>query len=127
VPSAHRELAHLTSKQHTNVHRALELRPETVLKLLEECDAFRRPERFSELLLACQCDAQGRTGLEERPYRQRAYLESARILAASAQLSQEDMAGLNGPAIARALRERRLLALQSLKANAAGPQAAGEN
>ncbi len=120
VPTACRELAHLTSKQHTNVHRALELRPETVLKLLEECDAFRRPERFSELLLACQCDAQGRTGLEERPYRQRAYLESARILAASAQLPQEEMAGLNGPAIARALRERRLLALESLKANAAG-------
>lgn len=126
VPTACRELAHLTSKQHTNVHRALELRPETVLKLLEECDAFRRPERFSELLLACQCDAQGRTGLEEKPYRQRAYLESARILAASAQLSPEEMAGLNGPAIARALRERRLLALESLKANAAGPQATDE-
>jgi tRNA nucleotidyltransferase (CCA-adding enzyme) len=118
VPTAHRELAHMACKQHTNVHRALELRSDTVLKLLEECDAFRRPERFSELLLACQCDAQGRTGLEEKPYRQRAYLESARILAASAQLSEAEMTGLNGPAIARALRERRLLALSSLKANA---------
>ena len=65
VPTAHAELARMACKQHTNVHRALELRPETVLKLLEECDALRRPERFSELLLACQCDAQGRTGLED--------------------------------------------------------------
>ncbi len=115
VPVAHKELARMTCKQHTNVHRALQLRPETVLKLLEECDAFRRPERFSEMLLACQCDAQGRTGLEEAPYPQRDYLETARATAAAAQLSEEDRAGLNGPAIAAALRERRLAALSGIR------------
>jgi tRNA nucleotidyltransferase (CCA-adding enzyme) len=115
VPVAHKELARMTSKQHTNVHRALELRPETVLKLLEECDAFRRPERFSEMLLACQCDAQGRTGLEEKPYPQREYLEATRAAAAAAQLSEAELAGLGGPAIAAALRARRLAALTQMR------------
>jgi tRNA nucleotidyltransferase (CCA-adding enzyme) len=115
VPAAHKELARMSCKQHTNVHRARELRPETVLKLLEECDAFRRPERFSEMLLTCQCDAQGRTGLEENPYPQRDYLETARATAAAAQLSDEDRAGLNGPAIAAALREKRLAALTAIR------------
>jgi tRNA nucleotidyltransferase (CCA-adding enzyme) len=121
VPTAHAELARMTCKQHTNVHRALELRPETVLKLLEECDALRRPDRFSELLLACQCDAQGRTGLEEKPYPQRDYLEAARDAAAGAVLPPEEMKGLAGPAIARAIGGRRLQALTGLKAGRADP------
>jgi tRNA nucleotidyltransferase (CCA-adding enzyme) len=111
VPVAHRELARMTSKQHTNVHRALELRPETVVKFLEECDAFRRPERFREMLLACQCDSQGRTGFEERPYPQREYLDRALTMAAAVQLSEADREGLNGPAIAEALRAKRLEAM----------------
>ncbi|MEO6369227.1 MAG: multifunctional CCA addition/repair protein, partial [Steroidobacteraceae bacterium] len=115
VPVAHRELARMVCKQHTNVHRARALRPETVLKLLEECDAFRRPERFSEMLLTCQCDAQGRTGLEEEPYPQREYLDSARAVAAAVQLSEEDRAGLTGPAIASALRAKRLTALTATR------------
>jgi tRNA nucleotidyltransferase (CCA-adding enzyme) len=115
VPAAHRDLARMTCGQHTHVHRARELRPETVLKLLEECDAFRRPERFSEMLLACQCDAQGRTGLEENPYPQREYLETARATAAAAQLNEEARAGLNGPAIAAALRAKRLAALTAIR------------
>lgn len=113
VPVAHKELARMTCKQHTNVHRALELRPDTVLRLLEECDAFRRPERFREMLLACQCDAQGRMGLESRPYPQRGYLDAALTLAAAAQLSDAERAGANGPAIAAALRARRLAAIQA--------------
>ena len=115
VPVAFRELARMTSANHTNVHRALELRPETVLKLLEECDAFRRPERFGEMLLACQCDAQGRTGLEEQPYPQREYLEAARQKASAVQLTAEEMAGLSGPAISQKLRERRQAVLDMHK------------
>ncbi|MEO6080048.1 MAG: multifunctional CCA addition/repair protein [Steroidobacteraceae bacterium] len=115
VPVAHKELARMTCKQHTNVHRAMELRPETVLKLFEECDAFRRPERFREMLLACQCDAQGRTGLEEKPYPQREYLDAALSTAVAAQLSDEEREGLNGPAIAAALREKRLAALTVIR------------
>jgi len=120
VPAAHRDLARLACAQHTNVHRALELRPETVLKLLGECDALRRPERFSELLLACQCDAQGRTGLEENPYPQRAYLERARELAAAVALNEDERAGLEGPAIASALQARRQKVLEEHKRTALG-------
>jgi tRNA nucleotidyltransferase (CCA-adding enzyme) len=114
VPTAHRELARLTSKEHTNVHRALELRPETVLKLLEGSDAFRRPERFREMLLACQCDAQGRTGLEEKPYPQRQYLERAHATAAAVQMTVEELAQRTGPAIAQALHDKRLAAITQL-------------
>src|SRR5690606_27316419 len=108
VPTAHRELALLTSREHTNVHRALELRPETVVKLLENSDAFRRAGRFREMLLACQCDAQGRTGLEQRPYPQRDYLLAAQAAAAGVQLAPEDIEGREGPAIAERLRRKRL-------------------
>jgi tRNA nucleotidyltransferase (CCA-adding enzyme) len=114
VPNGHRELALLTARHHTNVHRALELRPATVLKLLESSDALRRPERFSELLLACEADARGRTGLESQPYPQREYLERARARAAAVTLSAEERAGLKGAEIGEQLRLRRLAALEAL-------------
>jgi tRNA nucleotidyltransferase (CCA-adding enzyme) len=119
VPAAHRELARMTAKQHTNVHRALQLRTDTTLGLLEECDAFRRPERFSELLLACQCDAQGRTGLEHKPYPQRDALEAARAVASAVQWADAERAGLSGPAIAAALRRKRLAALAAARVDSA--------
>ncbi len=117
VPTAYRELAHMTAKQHTNVHRALQLRTDTLLRLLEDCDAFRRAERFSEMLLACQCDAQGRTGLETNPYPQHDYLEAARAVASVVQLNETERAGLSGPAIAQALRNKRLFALSAARAD----------
>jgi tRNA nucleotidyltransferase (CCA-adding enzyme) len=117
VPTAYRELAHMTAKQHTNVHRAKELRTDTVLRLLENCDAFRRPERFSEMLMACQCDAQGRTGLEHDPYPQRDYLEAARAVATVVQLTDAERSGLNGAAIAETLRKKRLAALSAARAD----------
>src|SRR3982750_2510091 len=66
VPNHLRELAMLTARYHSHVHRAFELRAETVVKTLEGCDALRRPERFADFLLACEADARGRTGLEDR-------------------------------------------------------------
>ncbi len=117
VPTAYRELAHMTAKQHTNVHRALQLRTDTLLRLLEDCDAFRRAGRFSEMLFACQCDAQGRTGLETNPYPPRDYLEAARAVASVVQLGEAERAGLNGPAIAQTLRNKRLYALSAARAD----------
>jgi len=122
VPTALRELAHMTSRQHTNVHRALQLRTDTMLRLLEDCDAFRRPERFGHMLLACQCDAQGRTGLENKPYPQRDYLEAARAVASVVQLTEEDRTGKTGPAIAEMLRRKRLLALSAVRGDLAGDE-----
>jgi len=114
VPNAQRELAILAARHHTLVHRALELRPATVLTLLEECDAFRRPERFAELLLACEADARGRAGREQEPYPQAAYLAAAHATAAAATLSEDDRRGLEGKAIGAQVRRRRLTALATL-------------
>jgi tRNA nucleotidyltransferase (CCA-adding enzyme) len=115
VPNGYRELAVLGARHHAVVHRAAELRADTMLKLFEATDAFRRPERFAELLLVCESDARGRTGLETRPYPQAAYLQRARDAAAAATLSDEERAGLQGPAIGEKIRAKRLAAVTKVK------------
>ncbi|MEJ0006522.1 MAG: multifunctional CCA addition/repair protein [Steroidobacteraceae bacterium] len=115
APNECRELALLTSRQHTLVHRALELRAVTVMKLFAETDAFRRPERFAQLLLACECDARGRTGLESRTYPQSDYLREALTAAAAATLSAADRQGLAGPQIGAALAQRRLAVVAEVR------------
>ncbi len=115
VPNHLRELAIITSRYHTHVHRAQELRPATVLNTLESCDAFRRPERFADFLLACEADARGRTGLETRPYPQREYFARARERAAAVALTAEERAGLSGAQIGEELRRRRIGAIEELK------------
>jgi tRNA nucleotidyltransferase (CCA-adding enzyme) len=119
VPGAYRELAILAARQHTLVHRAGELKPETLLKLFETSDAFRRPERFAELLRACEADARGRTGRETEAYPQADYLLAAFAGAAAAALSEAARAGLSGPDIGAALRRQRLAAVTAVKADAA--------
>jgi tRNA nucleotidyltransferase (CCA-adding enzyme) len=115
APNDCRELALLTARHHTLVHRALELRAVTLMKLLTETDALRRPERFQELLLACECDARGRTGLESRPYPQADYLRQVQAAAAAANLGAEERQGLVGPQIGAALQERRLAAVTQVR------------
>ncbi len=97
VPADCRELAIAVARDHGNVHRALELRPATVVELLERVDAFRRPERFEEFLQACECDFHGRPGWEDKPYPQSEYLRQAlhaartidtRMVAQNAELAQ---------------------------------------
>ncbi len=68
VPADCRDLAVAVAREHGLVHRACELRPGTVVELLERVDAFRRPERFEEFLLACECDFRGRPGFEDKPF-----------------------------------------------------------
>jgi len=118
VPGTHRELAILAAREHTLVHRALELRPESVLKLLQECDAFRRPERFAELLQACEADARGRTGREAQPYPQAAYLKAALAAAGAVTIPEAERRGLKGPAIGAEMKRRRLAAVGEVKAAA---------
>ena len=76
VPKEYAALARLVCEHHTKLHRIKELRPMTLLDLLETIDAFRRPERLDRFLLACEADARGRTGLEDRTYPQKAYLKA---------------------------------------------------
>ncbi len=82
-PGQHAQLSRLVCEHHTKLHRVKELKPATVLNLLESLDAFRRPERLDKFLLACEADARGRTGLETRDYPQNAYLKTL-LLSASA-------------------------------------------
>lgn len=115
APNAYAALGVLAARYHTSIHRSLRLQPTTLLKLLEETDALRRPERFEELLLACEADARGRAGLETRPYPQADYLRRARELAAAVSLTEEDRARLKGPAAGLRIREQRVAALAVLK------------
>ncbi|MBH1987273.1 MAG: multifunctional CCA addition/repair protein [Burkholderiales bacterium] len=115
VPNDCRELAEVVAREHGNIHRSGELGAAALLRLLERCDALRKPDRFAEVLLACECDARGRLGFEDRPYPPRPRLGAALacVLAVdTAQVSAEALAaGLKGPAIGQAIgraREREL-------------------
>jgi tRNA nucleotidyltransferase (CCA-adding enzyme) len=114
VPNRFRELAVLVARHHGNVHKAAELKPQTVLRLLMSADALRQPERFDELLLACEADARGRKGLEGLRYSQadrfRAALRAARGVDA-AKIKAER--GLDGEALGRALHDERLAAVKA--------------
>jgi tRNA nucleotidyltransferase (CCA-adding enzyme) len=111
VPSDYRELALIVARFHGNVHRAQELRPATILEFFERADAFRRPERFAQALLACEADARGRTGFEGRDYPQRTYLTQARDAAAEVRPRAADLAAGDGIRIAAGLRQDRLAAI----------------
>jgi tRNA nucleotidyltransferase (CCA-adding enzyme) len=115
VPTHLRELAVITARFHTHVHRALELRPDTALRTLESCDALRRPERFADFLLACEADARGRTGLENREYPQRIYFTRMRDAATAVVLTPEERSGLSGEQIGQELRRRRVAAITKIR------------
>lgn len=117
IPNAYRELAVHVSKFHLNSHKALELRPNTLLELLENLDAFRRPDRFESFVVACEADARGRKGLEDRHYPQSSFLRAARKAAASVALTTEEREGLSGEQIAQRIRQKRIEALSSLKSS----------
>ena len=114
VPNEHRDLAVLVARHHALVHRAAELRPGTVLDLFEATDAFRRPERFDRLLVACEADARGR-GPERRsaPYPQAALLRRLRAAAAAARPDPAELAGQAGPVIAERIRATRIEAIRN--------------
>jgi len=111
VPLACRELAEAVAREHGNVHRSAEFGAAAIMRLLDRCDAIRRPDRFEELLLACECDARGRLGLSETPYPQRARLGRALAIAlgvdSAAIAAQAGARGLRGAAVGDALRAAR--------------------
>ncbi|GAC1620426.1 MAG: multifunctional CCA addition/repair protein [Nevskia sp.] len=119
VPVECRELALQVCREHLLVHQACELRPDTLMQLLERLDVLRRPQRFEEFLLACECDARGRATLEERDYPQPEFLREAARRIAAVQPAEVTQAGFAGAAIGIELRARRVKALaawQSLRA-----------
>lgn len=116
APKTARDLALAVAEFHTHCHKALELKPSTVVKTFEKLDAFRRPQRFAEFLLCCEADARGRTGLEEREYPQSEYLAGA--LRACMQVSVAELmeTGLSGAALGQALHRQRINAVKQFQA-----------
>ena len=123
LPAEYRELALIVARFHGNVHRAFELRPKTLLEFMERADAFRRGARFHQALLACEADARGRAGMENKPYPQRRYVEMARDRAAAIKPTASDLAGRNGPEIARVIHDQRLRVIAELRDAEAGSPA----
>ena len=116
VPIDCRELADLTAREHGNMHRSSTLDAAATVRLLDRCDAWRRPDRFAGLLLACECDARGRLGLQRTAYPQRprllAALAQARGVDTTALAAAAAAKGQAGPAIGQAIHAARVAALQ---------------
>lgn len=116
VPNPCRELALAVTRDHLNVHRARELRPATLLALLDRLGAFRRNgEGFEQALQSCLCDARGRLGLEDCEYPAVHYLRRAREVALTIQAGEVMRDGFQGPAISEQIRLRREQALKRWK------------
>ena len=115
VPSACRDLALLVAEFHGHCHRAFELRASTILRVLQKADAFRRPERFEKFIVACEADARGRTGFEERDYPQADYLRQAAACAANVSAVDCVKTGFSGEEIKEAIEIARLTALRNFK------------
>jgi tRNA nucleotidyltransferase (CCA-adding enzyme) len=115
VPSEHAKVAELVCRFHLNVHRAFELRPDTLLDMLERIDAFRRAERLDKLLLACEADQRGRLGFENAAYPQADYVHAARNAAAAIDARPFVEQGLSGEAIGNAIRKARVRAIGDVR------------
>ena len=117
VPNDCRELAETVAREHGNIHRSGKFNAGALVRLLERCDALRRPQRFHDALLACECDARGRLGLEDAPYPQRPRLTAAlaAALAAPVQtIAEQALArGLAGPAVGSLVRDVRIAAVEA--------------
>ena len=115
VPKDAATLAALVAEYHTHCHRALELKPATVWKLLKTLDIIRRPERLEDFLLSCEADARGRTGLEDRPYPQVDYLRGAAQAASNIDVAALRQSGIEGPALGEAIEKARIHAISEFK------------
>ena len=118
MPVELRELADVVAREHGNIHRSGELGAAALMRLLERCDAIRKPQRFDQVLEACECDARGRLGFEARPYPQRQRL--LRVLAAAQAVETRTVAeraaqeGAKGPKIGEAVARARTSAVEEM-------------
>ncbi|RID97251.1 multifunctional CCA addition/repair protein [Simplicispira hankyongi] len=115
VPVDCRELADVVAREHGNIHRSGELNAAALLRLLERCDAIRKPARFEDVLLACECDARGRLGFEESAYPQRARLlaalHAARAVETAPLAAEAAKRGLKGPQVGEQIHAARAQAI----------------
>lgn len=115
VPNDYTELAILVARFHGICHRVMDIRAATILKVLEQVDAFRRPQRFENFLVACMADFRGRTGFEDRPYPQADIMRQAYMAAKQVPVQPLLDAGYTGIQLAERLHQLRLTAIQQIK------------
>jgi len=124
VPTDCRELAEVVAREHGNIHRSGEFGAAALVRLLERCDAFRKPQRFADALLACECDARGRLGLEGSAYPQRnslvQALQAAQSVATEPVAQAAQAAGLSGTKIGEMIHTARVGAVQAWLGAASG-------
>jgi tRNA nucleotidyltransferase (CCA-adding enzyme) len=117
APKDYKELALIVAQWHTHCHRALELKPATLLKTLQLTDAFRRPERFDQFLMCSEADARGRTGFEERDYPQANYFRGALVACQAINAKEVSERGFVGKEFGDEINRLRLTALTDYKNN----------
>jgi len=122
VPSDCRATAEVVAREHGNIHRSGELGAAALLRLLERCDALRKPQRFADVLLACECDARGRLGKHNADYPQRQRLSHVLQVALSvppAEVAKQAAAvGVAGPGVGRWIHRARARAINIASAPA---------
>ena len=123
VPTDCRELADVVAREHGNIHRSGELGAAALVRLIERCDAIRKPARFDEVLLACECDARGRLGFEDAAYPQRARLGAALVavqsVATSVIAASAASKGVTGQKVGEMIHTARVQAVADWLAQAA--------
>ena len=122
VPVECREIADVVAREHGNIHRSGELGAAALVRLIERCDGIRKPERFAEILLACECDARGRLGREESAYPQRqrlgAVLAAVQSVATATIAANAASAGVTGPQVGEMIHAARVKAVAAWLASA---------
>lgn len=122
VPVECREIADVVAREHGNIHRSGELGAAALVRLIERCDGIRKPERFAEILLACECDARGRLGREESAYPQRqrlgAVLAVVQSVATATIAANAASAGVAGPQVGEMIHAARVKAVAAWLASA---------
>ncbi|MFZ3126260.1 MAG: multifunctional CCA addition/repair protein [Acidovorax sp.] len=115
VPTECREIADVVAREHGNIHRSGELGAAALVRLIERCDGIRKPTRFDEILLACECDARGRLGFDEAPYPQRQRLREAlaavQSVATSVIAARAAQAGITGKKVGEMIHAARVQAV----------------
>lgn len=115
VPNEYRDLALLVSDQHQNIHKVTELRADTLVKLFDKADFWRKPHRLEQLLTACEADSKGRKGLETSPYPQADYLKRCFAAASAVEVQTIIAQGYKGAEIREQLGKARMAAVQVIK------------
>jgi tRNA nucleotidyltransferase (CCA-adding enzyme) len=115
APNDCRELGLMVSEYHTHVHNAFELKASTVLRMLNRCDVWRKPQRFTDFLLTCKADARGRATFEESEYNNAEYIWQAYEAAAKVDIKAIVAKGYQGKAIKEQTEQQRISVIQAFK------------